>query len=208
MKAIWDLELGEFVTANIPNLAEACVGRHEPTSDLSKSALHFDGTSLSYQQLASAVDFARDCLQPLVHPAQRVAILVPDSPAFVIAFLGAISAGAVAAPINPRFAAVDIGALLARLQPAVTIVHEQFADSCVSATEGIKTVVITCGDHEIYFGANHRKMFRCKRIQRRPCILPIHIRHERASQRGLAQPPRCGQLFVGLPKRSAADSVR
>jgi long-chain acyl-CoA synthetase len=65
--------------------------------------------SLSYQDLEEAVDQFAASLQKLgVKKGDRVAILMPNCPQFVIAFLGTMRAGGVAVPCNFLYSAEEI----------------------------------------------------------------------------------------------------
>jgi len=57
-----------------------------------------------YSQLDRAVDrFAHVLRKMGVEKGDRVSLHLPTSPAFVIAFLGAMRAGALAVPMNPLY---------------------------------------------------------------------------------------------------------
>ena len=92
------------------NLADALLhhGRDEAT------ALVADGVPTSYCELRAAVARAAGAWRSLgVRPGERAAIALADDADWVIAFLGAIRAGAVAVALNPRFAPADRDALAA-----------------------------------------------------------------------------------------------
>jgi long-chain acyl-CoA synthetase len=63
-----------------------------------------------------------------VGPGERVAILLPNVPEFVIAYFGAISAAAVAVPVNYRLSPSEIGYILTDCSvTALVTTGEQFA---------------------------------------------------------------------------------
>ncbi|EMG37877.1 acyl-CoA synthetase (AMP-forming)/AMP-acid ligase II [Desulfocurvibacter africanus PCS] len=67
-----------------------------------KAALIFDGSVTNYEQLArQAMAFGNLIKTKGIVPGDRVAILLPDCPAFVQTFLGAMLAGAVPVPMSP-----------------------------------------------------------------------------------------------------------
>ncbi|WP_114314020.1 long-chain-fatty-acid--CoA ligase [Thermus caldifontis] len=69
-----------------------------------KVALEFLGRSLSYQGLWQEVEaFAKGLQEAGLKPGDRVAIMLPNSPQFVIAFYGTLLAGGVAVNTNPMY---------------------------------------------------------------------------------------------------------
>ncbi len=77
-------------------------------------ALVTDGTTVSYADLREAVARAAGAWRALgVAEGERIAIALADDSAWVVAFLGAIRAGAVAVALNPRLAPADRDALAA-----------------------------------------------------------------------------------------------
>ncbi|MDW8356428.1 long-chain fatty acid--CoA ligase [Thermus sp.] len=69
-----------------------------------KVALEFLGRSISYQRLWRQVEaFARGLQEAGLEPGERVAIMLPNSPQFVIAFFGTLLAGGVAVNTNPMY---------------------------------------------------------------------------------------------------------
>ncbi len=67
-------------------------------------ALEFLGRSLTYQELWREVQaFAKGLQAAGVQPGERVAIMLPNSPQFVIAFYGTLLAGGVGVNVNPMY---------------------------------------------------------------------------------------------------------
>jgi long-chain acyl-CoA synthetase len=64
----------------------------------------FFGARLTYAQLDDQANRFASALQSLgVRPGDRVAILLPNCPQFIVALFGALKAGAVAIPLNPAY---------------------------------------------------------------------------------------------------------
>ena len=64
----------------------------------------FFGARLTYAQLDDQANRFASALQSLgVRPGDRVAIVLPNCPQFLIALFGALKAGAVAIPLNPAY---------------------------------------------------------------------------------------------------------
>ena len=80
-----------------------------------------EGTCASYAQLATFVSGAAARLRALgIGPADRVAIVVPDGPEALTAFL-AVSDAAVAAPVNPAFPQTEYETYLAHIRATAVV---------------------------------------------------------------------------------------
>jgi long-chain acyl-CoA synthetase len=67
------------------------------------------GGTLTYRELNSYADrFAAALVNLGVKPGDRVAVMLPNSPQFVIAFYGALKAGAIVVNINPTYTAREL----------------------------------------------------------------------------------------------------
>jgi len=85
------------------NLAERLAARAEECG--AKTALDCEGRALSFEELFSEASRAAALLESLgVQPGDRVALLVPRSPEFVVFHLAALSLGAISLPLNDRCA--------------------------------------------------------------------------------------------------------
>jgi acyl-CoA synthetase (AMP-forming)/AMP-acid ligase II len=88
-----------------------------------KTALISDGgETLSYAELDERVRrFAAFLAARGSGAGERVGILLPNLPEFVVAYFGAIAAGAVAVPVNYRLAASEVGYILSDCSAAVVV---------------------------------------------------------------------------------------
>ena len=78
-------------------------------------ALRTEGAVTSYGTLLREAEaFGRALEQRGVRPGDRVALVLPNCPQFVIAELGAWMAGAIVAPVNPTYPDEDLAGLLIR----------------------------------------------------------------------------------------------
>ena len=74
-----------------------------------KTALVFYGKKMSYRELRDHVDRFATAMHDLgVKKGDRVALLLLNSPQFIIAFFGALKAGATLTPISPVYVAPEI----------------------------------------------------------------------------------------------------
>src|SRR3989442_190306 len=97
----------------------------------------FLGAMLTYRQISELADHFAAGLQELgVRKGDRVAIVLPNTPQFVIAFYGALRAGAVVVPTNPLYTPremahqfnateADVVVLLSRMYPVVKAIAPQ-----------------------------------------------------------------------------------
>ncbi len=91
---------------------------------------------LTYADISQAVCRTGHALRRLgVRPEERVAILLPDSAAFVAAFFGAIRIGAVAVPMNTLLTRDHCHYLLSDSRARVLVVHEVFVDRIAAARD-------------------------------------------------------------------------
>src|SRR5579884_1089482 len=68
------------------------------------TATIFHGATLTYAGLARQVDaFAAGLQARGVSPGDRIAVMLPNVPQFIVAFYGALKAGAVVVPTNPLY---------------------------------------------------------------------------------------------------------
>ena len=105
-----------------------------------RPALWFDDREFTYAQLDGAVSLAAAGLYGLdLHAGDRLALMLPNSPLFPIALLGAVRLGALAVPINPMLAPQELHYLLAHsgaralvtlpgLAPAVEALRAELPD--------------------------------------------------------------------------------
>ncbi len=87
-----------------------------------KTALVWEGGSLTWSELDGlASGFAQYLSSQGVRAGERVAIIIPNRPDFVIAFLGVLKLGATAAPLNPLLKSEELAAFTEDLRPRVIV---------------------------------------------------------------------------------------
>ncbi len=87
-----------------------------------RTALVFFGAKTSYAELDRAADQFAHALRGMgVEKGDRVSLHLPNTPAFVIAFMGAVRAGAIAVPMNPLFVERELGVLFEQVTPKVSV---------------------------------------------------------------------------------------
>ena len=90
-------------------------------------ALRFEGAVTTYAQLVREAEaFAHALEQRGVARGDRVALVLPNVPQFVVAELGAWMAGAVVAPVNPTYPEAELTHVLARSGATTVVVLAPF----------------------------------------------------------------------------------
>lgn len=87
-----------------------------------QTALIFFDRKTTYRELDRAADrFAHVLSSMGVGKGDRVSLHLPTCPAFVIAVMGAMRAGAVAVPMNPLFVERELAVIFGQTRPKVTV---------------------------------------------------------------------------------------
>jgi len=98
------------------------------------TALLFDETRYTFAQLGQrATEIAAALANRGVHPGDRVAVGLPNSPELVTAVLGVIHAGAVLVPLNPACTADELTYIVGDAGARVAIVHSEHAAILIDA---------------------------------------------------------------------------
>lgn len=115
-------ESGVQSDIDVPELAVDELLRRTAAAVPDRTAMIFFGARTSYAQLDQAVDrFAHVLRSKGVEKGDRVSLHLPTSPAFVIAFMGAMRAGAIAVPMNPLYVERELGVLFEQVTPKVSV---------------------------------------------------------------------------------------
>jgi long-chain acyl-CoA synthetase len=108
-------------------------------------ALRFEGAVITYASLLRQAEaFGRALEHRGVQRGDRVALLMPNVPQFVVAELGAWMAGAIVAPMNPTYPGEEIAALLSRAGASLAVVLAPFYDQLksVQARTPVRDVIV------------------------------------------------------------------
>ncbi|MGC8488467.1 MAG: class I adenylate-forming enzyme family protein [Clostridia bacterium] len=113
----------------VGNALSASVRRHRD-----KTALIFGDRALTFNDFDSRVNrFAQALMAEGVQPGDRVALLLPNGLTMAEAYFATARAGAVAVPINVRWAAPEIRYVLEDSGPRLVIAGEEFRDALPEA---------------------------------------------------------------------------
>jgi long-chain acyl-CoA synthetase len=93
-------------------------------------ALRFEGATTAYGPLMRQAEaFAGALRERGVARGERIALILPNCPQFVVAELGAWTIGAAIAPLNPTYPEDELAALLARSEATVAVVLSPFYET-------------------------------------------------------------------------------
>jgi long-chain acyl-CoA synthetase len=114
------------------NLIESLAAGSRHGAD--RPALIADDGTLTYAQVtAQAGALAAELRRRGVAPGDRVALLVPTLPEYVVAYYGILGVGAVVVPVNPRSRAPEIDYILRDSGARAAIIHGSAADEMGAA---------------------------------------------------------------------------
>lgn len=109
-------------------------------------AVAYYGTRISYVQLASLADrFARALVRLGIQHGDRISICLPNVPQFLIAFYGAVKAGAVVVPTNPIYTPPELEHQLRDSGARVIVMLDQLYGTLeqVRAQTPVEHVILT-----------------------------------------------------------------
>ena len=111
------------------NGAELLLGPEALAQHGARTALICEDRAVTFAGLAEDVARAAGAWRALgVQPQDRVLLLARDTPDFVVAWLGAIRAGALTVALNNKLSDADIGHVIADSKPRLAIVDDLFAE--------------------------------------------------------------------------------
>jgi benzoate-CoA ligase family protein len=131
------------------NAAAVLVDCHLDEGRAAKPAILCGDRTLTYRDLCEGVNRAGNALKALgVRMEERVAILLPDSPEWALAFFGAIKLGAVAVPMNTMLPPKDYQYLLDDCRARVLVTDSAMLERLGEVRGGLRFlehVVVTGG---------------------------------------------------------------
>jgi long-chain acyl-CoA synthetase len=115
-------EPGVPADVDIPDIPVDELLRRSASRHPTRDALVYFGARTTFAQLDDLVDrFARHLGALGLRPGDHVSLHLPTSPAFVIAFLGALRAGCVVSPMSPLMVERELDALLRQTRPRLSV---------------------------------------------------------------------------------------
>jgi long-chain acyl-CoA synthetase len=116
-----------------------------PGSQPDAVALLYDGRSITYSELNGRVaDVAAVLAGRGVQPGDRVALVLPNAPSFVAAYLGVLWLGAIVVPLNILLRPGEIEERLQVAQPSIVVADDERAAALAStiAARGLDSVLL------------------------------------------------------------------
>ena len=128
--------------ADLNSVFEATAARYAD-----RPAARMDGLVLSYSQVRDAAYRTASLLSSAgVCPGDRVALMLPNVPAFPIAFYGALAAGAIVVPMNPLLKSREIAYHLSDSGASVLLAWHAAADEAALGAAGTGVRVLKVDD--------------------------------------------------------------
>ena len=140
------------VVDTIPNIAASLIDSLIAGNRGDRHAFEYAGRTYSYQDVAALMNrTANMFVASGVRPGCRVLLLMPESPAFVASFLGAMKAGAVPV-LGVADDASDVARCIDVAAPACAVVHEARLTAAEAALGGVPNgaVVVVGSDAHGY----------------------------------------------------------
>ncbi|WP_181347145.1 long-chain fatty acid--CoA ligase [Thalassobacillus sp. CUG 92003] len=109
----------------VPDIALTDVLQETVAKFPDNPALSFYGNEISYQELAMQVAaFASSLQQNEVNKGDRVAIMLPNCPHYVISYYGTLTAGAVVTQVNPMLVGRELEHILSDSGAETIVIYE------------------------------------------------------------------------------------
>jgi len=106
-----------------------------------KTAVVCDNRRVSYAELDEASNKVANALMKMgVRKGDRVAMLLPDSPEFVVIYFGIVKIGGIAVPLNIRYKIDELTSLFDNSEPKVLVVESPLPEPLVSALPRFKYI--------------------------------------------------------------------
>ncbi len=110
------------------------------------TALKFMGNDISYAALATMAAKVAGALREVgIEPGDRVAIILPNVPAFPVAYWGILLAGGTVVPMNPLLKTGEIDYFFTDSGAKLAFVWPDFVDEATKGAANSGTTIITCG---------------------------------------------------------------
>ena len=120
-----------------------------------KTAIIFGKRRLSYAELEESSNKVANALTKLgVSKGDRVAILLPNSPEFVVTYFGVVKIGGIAVLLDTKYKVSELASLFGHCQPKVLVTDDPYLEPLVSALPRFTSI-----KQVINVGANYKGQF-------------------------------------------------
>ncbi len=135
---------------NLKLMLEKAAGRYGR-----KTAIVLGDHRLSYTELDEASNkVANTLIRMGVNKGDRVAILLPNSPEFVIIYFGIVKAGSIAVPLDIKYKVDELAPLFDSCQPKVLVTESSTLEPLVPALSKFKSI-----EHVVDLGSKYEGQF-------------------------------------------------
>nr|WP_106497890.1 long-chain fatty acid--CoA ligase [Lentibacillus sp. Marseille-P4043] len=127
MEKVWKKHYPEHIQAEleIPNKTLPDMLKETINTYGDNKALYFYGNEMTYQKLGELVDgFTASLQENGVVKGDRVAIMLPNCPQYVISYYGALQAGGIVTQLNPMLVGKELEYILADSGAETIVVYE------------------------------------------------------------------------------------
>src|SRR4030042_2072068 len=134
------------VLADVPISNKSAVETFDEATDKWKdrTAVIFYGRKISYRQLRDHVDRFATAMQDLgVKKGDRIALLLLNSPQFIIAYFGALKAGAVLTAISPVYVSPEIKHQIKDSGARIIVCQDNLYENVERAEVKLNKVILT-----------------------------------------------------------------
>ncbi|MBM4445017.1 MAG: long-chain fatty acid--CoA ligase [Chloroflexi bacterium] len=129
----------EVVDKSLPQVFDEVAGRYP-----GKNAVVFYGSETTYGKVKEDVDRFSAALQGLgIGKGDRVAVYLLNSPQFIIAYFGALKAGAAITPISPVYTSIEVKHQLEDSEAQSIICQDFLYENVEQSGVRLKNVIIT-----------------------------------------------------------------
>lgn len=139
----------------MPNHNDAGVSRLLDGHPAGSTALVYGGRRLTYAELSASTENLAAQMSELA--GERVAFMLPNCPEAVLVYLACFRAGALAVPLNTRYAPPEVARVVRRCRPRWLIVHdsrlERLSDLDPETLRDLRVITVGGGEsgHEAFF---------------------------------------------------------
>lgn len=115
------------------------------TAHPSSTAIAINGTHIPYAALlAASAKVAGELAAAGIEPGDRIALILPNVPAYPVTFFGALMAGATVVPMNPLLKSGEIDFFFTNSGAKIAFVWPDFVEEATKGAVNSGTRIITC----------------------------------------------------------------
>lgn len=168
-----------------------CVKNHG-----SKTALLYFGRKISYGRLGEFIEkFSSGLAESGIHKGDRIALLLPNLPQFIIAYWAALLRGAVLVPMNPLCSAKEVEVLLSVCRPKMIITFDRLFERLNHVFQNANNVQIVLTSISTFMPAMTRMLYFFRTGFKRGTRIPA-VGQTTAFSRLFIEPPNLSKPMV------------